>query len=210
MVRTNISMAWQRQWKDAVGRGRAMEQHKEGARTTKRVEEVKAAFRDDYRAYQYRFVEFFIEHLSDVSRAFRGDLQAMIVLALVGQVQMRATRAAVQAGLDPREIPAERVSITASRIADVTSIPRETVRRKLSLLGRKGWIRRNAGGSWRLAVGHGGDVPARADLAEVDARAIERVARLFRDLESIVAEQVAARPGGVEAGAQSGQVPPSS
>jgi hypothetical protein len=162
-------------------------------RTTKRVEEAQSAFGANYRAYQYRFVEFFIEHLSDVSRAFRGDLQAMIVLALVGQVQMRATRAAAEAGIDLRAIPAERVSITASRIADVTHIPRETVRRKLGLLESKGWVRRNPDGSWRLVV-ENGEAPARADLAEVNARAMERVARLFRDLEIIVADHTAASP----------------
>jgi hypothetical protein len=161
-------------------------------RTTKRVEEAHAAFGASYRAYQYRFVEFFIEHLSDVSRAFRGDLQAMMVLALVGQVHMRAARAAAEAGIDPRAIPAERLSITASRIADVTCIPRETVRRKLGLLGGKGWVQRNPDGSWRLVV-ENGEAPARADLAKVDARAIERVARLFRDLETIVAEHTATR-----------------
>ncbi len=180
-----------------------------GPRTTKRVEDAQAALAANYRAYQYRFVEFFVEHLSDVSRAFHGDLQAMIVLALVGQVQMRATRAAVEAGIDPRAIPAERVSITASRIADVTRIPRETVRRKLGLLGDKGWVRRNPDGSWRPVV-ENGEAPARADLAEVDARAIERVARLFRDLENIVADHAAARLSDPEEGAQIGQVPPSS
>lgn len=180
-----------------------------GPRTKRRIEDAQAALAANYRAYQYRFVEFFIEHLSDVSRAFHGDLQSMIVLALVGQVQMRATRAAVEAGIDPSAIPTERVSITASRIADVTRIPRETVRRKLGLLGDKGWVQRNPGGSWRLVV-ENGEAPARVDLAEVDARAIERVARLFRDLESIVADHAAARLSDPDDGAQTGQVPPSS
>jgi hypothetical protein len=176
--------------------------------TARPVKDVHAALRASYRAYQYRFVEFFIEHLSDVSRAFRGDLQAMIVLALVGQVQMRATRVAEKAGLDPHELPIERVSITASRIADVTGIPRETVRRKLTLLERKGWIRRNLDSSWRLVLEDGG-APARTDLAELDARAIERVARLFHDLETIVGDHAAARPPGSDEGAHDGQVPPS-
>jgi hypothetical protein len=178
-------------------------------RAAERTRQVQAAFEANYPAYQYRFVEFFIEHLSDVSRAFRGDLQAMIVLALIGQVQIRATRAAGEAGLDPRELPAERVSITASRIADVTGIPRETVRRKLGILEGKGWIRRNPDGSLRLVV-EDGAAPARADLAAVDARAIERVARLFRDLETIVVKHTSAQTAIADEGARTEQVPPSS
>jgi hypothetical protein len=163
-----------------------MSDQKHGGRAAARVEEAQAAFTSNYQAYQYRFVEFFIEHLSDVSRSFQGDLQSMIVLALVGQVQMRAMRSAIEAGRDPRDLPAERVSISASRIADVTSIPRETVRRKLDGLERRGWILRNPDGSWRLAVADG-EAAARTDLSDLDARAIGRVARLFRDLEFLVA-----------------------
>lgn len=173
--------------------------------TTGRVEEVRSAFADNYRLFQYQWVEFFIEHLSDVSRAFRGDLQAMIVIALVGQVQIRAMQVAARAGLDPHSLPPERLSITASRIADVTGIPRETVRRKLTALERRGWIVRNDEGGFRLAV-DGGVAAARTDLAEVDKRAIVRVARLFRDLEAIVNSHQAEAKAPV--GAQTGQAPP--
>jgi hypothetical protein len=181
-----------------------------GRRAAARVEEAQAAFTSNYQAYQYRFVEFFIEHLSDVSRSFRGDLQAMIVLALVGQVYLRAVRAAIQAGRDPRDLPVERLGITASRIADVTSIPRETVRRKLDGLERRGWIHRSPEGSWRM-VHENGATAARTDLADLDSRGIERVARLFRDLETLVAAHAPVPQGdpAPREGAQSGQAPPS-
>jgi hypothetical protein len=156
--------------------------------TSKRTDEVAAVFRARYRAYQYRFVDFFIEHVSDVSRAFRGDLQAVLVLALLGQVWLRAQRAAEVAGLDPDLLPFERVSATASRIADVTGIPRQTVRRKLNALETRGWILRNADGSFRLVAAQG-ETAARRDLSDVDRRALERVARLFTDLEALVAGQ---------------------
>ena len=180
------------------------------AKRTARAEEVRRALAAEYHAYQYRFVEFFIEHLSDVSRAFRGDLQSMIVLALVGQVYLRANAAARERGRDPSDVPPERLSITASRIADVTSIPRETVRRKLQALERRGWIRRNADGSWRL-VADGKTAAAREDLADMDRRAMERVARLFRDLEGIVAahvEDATPPPTAAVDGAQNEQVLP--
>jgi hypothetical protein len=188
----------------------AMGDRKQGGRVAARVEEAQAAFTSNYQAYQYRFVEFFIEHLSDVSRSFRGDLQAMIVLALVGQVYLRAVRAAIRAGHDPRDLPVERLGINASRIADVTSIPRETVRRKLDGLERRGWIVRNADGSYRM-VHENGATAARTDLADLDARGIERVARLFRDLETLVAAHAPAPQDdpAPRDGAQTGQVPPS-
>ena len=158
------------------------------SKAARRADEALAAFEADYMAYQYRWVEFFIEHLADLSRAFRGDLQAMMVLALVGQVQLRAVRAAVKAGTDPAAIPAERLSIGASRIADVTGIPRETVRRRLTALERKGWLVRSGEADWRLAIADG-KAAARADLATIDRRAMVRLARLFADFEALVEAQ---------------------
>lgn len=151
---------------------------------TDRKAQVGAAFRQNYQGYQYRFVEFFVEHLADVSKTFRGDLQQVMVLAIVGQVHLRALAAAAAAGHDPSMIPQKKLSISASRLADVTGIPRETVRRKLALLERRGWIVRSEVSGWRLAV-DGVDVPARSALSGLDERAIERVARLFADLETI-------------------------
>lgn len=153
--------------------------------SNQRLGEIRTVFLSDYRAYQYCFVEFFIEHLTDISRVFRGDLQAMIILALVGQVQMRAMRSAAQAGIDPHGLPPERLSINASRVADVSGIPRETVRRKLDWLVERGWLVRNEDSSFRLLVDRG-EAPARRDLSDLDKRAVERVARLFRDLENIL------------------------
>ena len=178
---------------------------------TRRAEAALAAFDADYMAFQYRWVEFFLEHLADLSRAFRGDLQAMIVLALVGQITLRAFHAAAKAGTDPADIPVERLCIGGSRIADVTGIPRETVRRRLAALERKGWLTRE-GEAWRLAF-RDGRAAAQVDLAVIDRRAKQRLARLFADFEVLVeahAQRVvdpAPPPGGAE-GAQPGQVAP--
>jgi hypothetical protein len=156
----------------------------EGTRSSLRADRVRAALASNYSEYQYRFVEFFVEHLCDLSLAFRGDLQQMIVLAVVGQVRLYANNAARAAGEDVLSIDDSRLTITASRIADVTGIPRETVRRKLLALERKGWISRDASSGWSLVVA--AEVPARVALSDLDARAIGRVARLFAGLEAIV------------------------
>jgi len=152
-----------------------------------RAREVREAFAGRYREYQYRFVEFLTEHLSDLSRAFGGDLQAMLVLAVIGQVRIASM---AYAGTDGNQ--EEQGAITASRLADVTGIPRETVRRKLTLLANKGWIERTPGRSWRLVVREE-EAAARQDLSELDQRAIQRIARLFAGLEVLVPS--AERPG---------------
>lgn len=109
----------------------------------------------------------------------------MMVLAIVGQVKLRVVRAAILAGEDPATIPPERCGIGASRIADVTSIPRQTVRRKLELLEQRGWIERLDDSTWTLRY-HDCVAEARAGLSDVDRRSIERVARVFAELEALV------------------------
>lgn len=160
---------------------------RKGVRVTKRkarADELSEAFRENYRDYQYRFVEFFVEHLSDVSRAFSGDLQQAMVLAILGQVRLRAVREAM-AGGEPLAAKMQGDGTTASRIADVTGIPRETVRRKLDALRRKGWVVQEEDRLWRIEVDpDGAGAAARRDLAGVDERALHRIARLVADLEN--------------------------
>ena len=44
-------------------------------------EVYRALFRDNYFVMQYNFVQFFVEHLADVSRTFETDLQSVLVPA---------------------------------------------------------------------------------------------------------------------------------
>jgi hypothetical protein len=127
--------------------------------------------RDEYRFLQYHFVEFLVEHLTDVSRAFEGDLQEMLVLAILGQVFIHAD----EQGLD-------NLPISASRIADVTGIPRQTVRRKLLSLQRRGWAYQGEDGGWRL-ITQRREAAAREDLCELDKRGTERLLKLVRTLK---------------------------
>ena len=96
--------------------------------------QVGAAFRNNYLHFQYEFVEFFTEHLADLSKTFRGDLQLVLVLAVVGQLHLR--------GLMNDQRTA--AGISASRLADVTGVPRETVRRKLESLEKLGLVERSS------------------------------------------------------------------
>jgi DNA-binding MarR family transcriptional regulator len=148
---------------------------------TARAKQAEAAFSGGYLDFQYCFVDFFVDHLGDLSREFGGDLHQMMVLAVVGQARIRAVRDAVEQGAEP----AQMTGISASRLADITGVPRQTVRRKLAALRARGWVVQLPDDSWSIAAQHeAGSV--RDSLAEVDRRAIARVARLFADLERVV------------------------
>lgn len=151
---------------------------------TQRAEYLADRFGEHYVGYQYVFVEFIVEHLTDLSRAFGGDLQQMMLLALIGQRRLRALR-------EP-EVPTfastDQMSITASRLADVTGIPRETVRRKLALLRDRGWIQQRADGAWSIIAQPDGESPVRRDLAAQHLGGRHRVARLVAELEVLASQ----------------------
>ena len=146
------------------------------------AEGIAERFRDNYVRFQYAFAEFVSEHLTDLSREFRGDLQLPLILAVLGQRTLLWQAEADRA----REIgpPPWTPTMAAARIADVTGIPRETVRRKLTDLEARGWIARDGGGKWGL-VRAGGHAPARRALGDLDHRAVGRAARLYTVLRDL-------------------------
>lgn len=136
-------------------------------------------FTDNYAQSQYHFIQFVSEHLADCAREFDGDLQEMLVLAVIGQVTLnwRISR--------PPDEP-DGATITASRLADVTGIPRQTVRRKLQSLEKRDWIEQS-GRAWRLAM-RDGVSPASVDLADLNQRGIERASRLLTAFHRLQAQ----------------------
>ena len=155
--------------------------HDPGAAPT--AEETAERFLQNYVRFQYAFIEFLAEHLTDVSREFGGDLQPPMILAVLGQRillwQAEADRAAAGEGPPPWA-----PTMATARIADVTGIPRETVRRKLADLEARGWIARDADGKWGIAR-VGDRAPARDALAELDRRGVARVAKLYTVLRDL-------------------------
>jgi hypothetical protein len=129
--------------------------------------DLKGGFQSDYAYFQYHLVEFVTEHMIDLSRAFHGDLQQVLILAIVGQSYLNGR-------LRSGDVPH---SITASSIADITNIPRQTVRRKLASLRVRGWIEQRPDQSWQLSI-KDGRAPAAAELRSLDARGIQRGTRL--------------------------------
>jgi hypothetical protein len=146
----------------------------------RRASEIKSSFFANYPCVQYHYVQFLTEHLVDCSKSFGGDFDQVIILAVLGQSHINAVVARAQR---PKS-NSPPIWINASRIADVTGLARETVRRKLGLLADRGWVEQNERRGWQL-VGPADGTRARRDLNALDRRAIARLAKLFAALEPL-------------------------
>ncbi|KRW96958.1 hypothetical protein [Paracoccus sp. MKU1] len=130
-----------------------------------------------YLEAQYVFVQFFTEHLADCNEAFGNDLGEMLVLAVLGQ---RRLHAALQPSQDDED-ETRRACMSASRIADVARMPRQTVRRKLASLHAKGWIENDPAHGWHIPHPDSHS-PARDGLRGLEQRGYARLARLYTQL----------------------------
>ena len=150
-----------------------------------KADDIEARFRADYPTYQYHFVEFFTAHLADCARVFGGDLQEMLVLAIIGQMHLKAHLDGQNASAGVNRPKPKPPQITASRVADASGIPRETVRRKLAKLADRGWVQKETAGAWGLVMTDG-TAKARDGLSDLDRRAIARVAGLHARLQMLL------------------------
>ena len=160
-----------------------------------RTEEIEETFQEKYPEVQYAYVQFLSEHLADCSRAFDGDLQQLLILAILGQVYITNFK---RAGGSP--FPDATTGVTASRLADVCRIPRETVRRKLKRLEEKNLIRQDGEQFWTLVIENGATT-ARKTYDGLNSRALTKLARLHAALERMTARpsDVAPALGAVQA-----------
>jgi hypothetical protein len=138
---------------------------------------------------RYHYVEFLTEHLADCCRVFEGDLQEMLVLAVLGQVHVRALLDARPDGtLEPRTARTS-LGINASRIADITGISRQTVRRKLEKLRVRGWVEQLAAGVWTITL-RDGTAAAREGtngIGALDQRSMARAVQFAHKISKTIA-----------------------
>jgi hypothetical protein len=88
-------------------------------------------------------VEQFCDLLVSLRRCFGGDLELMLVLAVIGSRTMgqrRTHRLSYDEFLTLDRSQSEPGPINLQSIADFSGIPRETVRRKVQALQRAGWV----------------------------------------------------------------------
>lgn len=142
-----------------------------------RVAEVEARIRASYVPVQYAFVQFLTEHLVDAVDSFDGDLTQMLVLAVLGQRRL-------ESHLDRQDdsrTASEKACMSASRIADVLHLPRQTVNRKLAALKARGWIANLPQKGWYV-IGEDEGGPAKMAFSEFEDRFNNRLARLYVQL----------------------------
>ncbi|WP_343082502.1 helix-turn-helix domain-containing protein [Ostreiculturibacter nitratireducens] len=92
----------------------------------------------------------FTRFLTQLRKRFDGDLDLMLVLAVIGERTQPESWAPglltyrqLTRGRDEERL---QYPINVQSVADYSGIPRETVRRKIALLQRKGWITRDDDG----------------------------------------------------------------
>ncbi|WP_137180059.1 hypothetical protein [Roseomonas sp. AR75] len=151
---------------------------------------VREAFAHRFVEAQYAWTAMLLDHLV-LCRQRLGDLDSVVVLGVLGLSALDAARRELrQASADAApDHYADKVppgsAINAQSLADITGIPRETVRRKLAALARAGLIRKLPDGAWCLTPSDGGGARAREELQDVTDAAIGELARLFGRLAGL-------------------------
>lgn len=97
-------------------------------------------------------VEGFTRLLILLRKQFEGDLDMMLVMAVISEATLpkHLLRDGFSYGelLQGKGQQVNKQDINTQSIAAYSGIPRETVRRKLERLADKGWIERNSNGGW--------------------------------------------------------------
>lgn len=109
-----------------------------------------------------RMSHFFMVYLSAIYREFSGDLALVIVLGEVAHHNVSRLFSSQgplppfgETNYDDPEFYANLVPCNAFSLAAATGIPRETVRRKIDQLVKRGWLHQDSKGAVRIlpAVG---------------------------------------------------------
>ncbi len=117
--------------------------------------------------------------LIECRAAFDGDLDMMLVLAVIGDRTFSQRHADPNLdfdGFQRAEVMTPTEDINIRSIAEFSSIPRETVRRKVTQLVEKGWVERNADGFLRATQ------KAKQDLEPLTQTSIRYIARMMNVL----------------------------
>ena len=107
--------------------------------------------RDNFGKIWPAHLSAFTDLLVALRKHFDGDLDLLLVLAVIGE---RTRPQHWLANLDSTQrlttdkSAAKQLPINGLSISNFSGVPRETVRRKLALLEKKGWISANEEGHW--------------------------------------------------------------
>jgi hypothetical protein len=134
--------------------------------------------KEKYALFKHEFLEFLFAELVDMRPIFKNDLDTMLVYTAISRYYLRDERV----GLSPEY---ENRGFTIKKIAESTTIPRETVRRKLLELESRGLLEKGPQDEWRIAVKDGLPV-IRTEYEPQWAREMARVVKFVKALKDHV------------------------
>jgi len=92
-------------------------------------------------------MEGFVRLMLILRQAFGGDLDQMLILAVIGERKLARRASAAEPRYDRLGYTdlhdPESLAINAHSLSEYTGIPRETVRRKVAALIERGWVERS-------------------------------------------------------------------
>lgn len=152
-------------------------------RETKQRRFLKAHFGTVWPAHLVGFTRLLV-HLR---MRFDGDLDLALILAVIGSRTQTESWTRKLAELDQLTNPfgneGGQLPINIQSVADYSGIPRETVRRKVTVLQNRGWVTRDADG--HLAISPN----AASDLEESTGETIAYLAGLLKAFEGAQATE---------------------
>lgn len=127
-----------------------------------RASEIEKYLQQNFPTAYMRWLNFILEYLIVARRTFDGDLDALIILGVVGQRAHRSRILGTQSSTSGSDL-----QTNASSISETTGIPRQTVRRKLADMKAKGWITIDKAGKVAIAFNANGESVAGLDLRDL-------------------------------------------
>lgn len=121
-------------------------------------------FGDLWPVYNHGFTAMLIE----CRKHFNGDMDQLMIMSVIGERTLTRERAS---GLTYDDFVAGQRSpglpkrINLQSIADSTGIPRETARRKVRKLIKRGWIEKDPDGSFRVSENAVAELQPATELA---------------------------------------------
>lgn len=129
---------------------------------------------------KHEFLEFLFGELVDMRPIFENDFDSMLIYTAISRFYLKNERVGLT-----EEIARSTAGLNASRIAEWTKIPRETVRRKLLQLESRGLLERGPRDEWRIAQKDGQPV-IRIEHAEAWRQELNRIVRFVKSLKDHV------------------------
>lgn len=116
--------------------------------------------------------------------SFDGDLDLLLIMSVIAERTPNdrwiAHADTLRKLLRDNERAPGQAPINIQSVSDYTGIPRESVRRKIAILQRKGWVSRGADGELSVTE------QAASDLEEATGHSVAHIAAILKAYEDVV------------------------